>query len=99
MISFLLIFLLAAPELLEAGDTTIQQAAVAGYGPPVDIWSLGVLLFTALTNSTPFPQIDETEKGKAELKNCIRKGEFKFDNPIWKSISPEGNKRVYIVGK
>lgn len=36
----------AAPELLES----------KGYGKEIDIWSLGVLLFTALATSTPFPQ-------------------------------------------
>lgn len=81
-----LLYCTAAPELLEAGDTKMA----AGYGPAVDIWSLGVLLFTALANSTPFPQLDETEKGKENLKQCIRKGEFKFDHPIWNTISPDG---------
>jgi serine/threonine protein kinase len=38
---------IAAPELLEAEK---------GYGMEVDIWSLGVLLFTALATSTPFAQ-------------------------------------------
>lgn len=50
MVLFIYVWLVAAPELLrmkEDGD---------GYGSAVDIWSLGVLLYTALTNCTPFPQ-------------------------------------------
>lgn len=38
--------MIAAPELLES----------KGYGKEIDIWSLGVLLFTALATSTPFFQ-------------------------------------------
>lgn len=44
--SFLLI---AAPELLVSSPDDHK-----GYGMEVDIWSLGVLLYCALTNTTPF---------------------------------------------
>lgn len=44
-------FYIAAPELIECEK---------GYGVEIDIWSLGVLLFTALAMSTPFNQGNAT---------------------------------------
>lgn len=43
---------IAAPELLNSSPDDRK-----GYGMEVDIWSLGVLLYSALTNSTPFTQM------------------------------------------
>ncbi|KAM0746431.1 Pkinase-domain-containing protein [Meredithblackwellia eburnea MCA 4105] len=38
----------------------ILKEAQAGYGPAVDAWSIGVVLFSCLTNSTPFDESEST---------------------------------------
>ncbi|CAO3616086.1 unnamed protein product [Mucor hiemalis] len=74
----------AAPELLRMKEDG------KGYGSAVDIWSLGVLLYTALTNCTPFPQFDdESDESRNKLKHHIMEGLFSFPQPSWKNISEE----------
>ena len=52
------------------------------YGPGVDMWSLGVVLFILLGGYPPF--YSESEPHLFEL---IRKAKVKFDDPLWATIS------------
>ncbi|GAA5799200.1 hypothetical protein HPULCUR_004610 [Helicostylum pulchrum] len=80
----------AAPEVLSS-----SQDDYKGYGMEVDIWSLGVLLYSALTNSTPFLQMEiDDEENKKMLKSHILNGDFNFDHPVWKEISKEAKDLV-----
>ncbi|KAI9262522.1 kinase-like domain-containing protein [Helicostylum pulchrum] len=80
----------AAPEVLNS-----SQDDYKGYGMEVDIWSLGVLLYSALTNSTPFLQMEiDDEENKKMLKSHILNGDFNFDHSVWKEISKEAKDLV-----
>lgn len=52
------------------------------YGPAVDLWSAGVVLFILLGGYPPF--YDENEPA---LFSQIRRGAFSFDDPVWDSVS------------
>ena len=52
------------------------------YGPGVDLWSAGVILFILLAGYPPF--FHESEPA---LYALIRGGAFTFDDPIWDTIS------------
>ncbi|EPB83219.1 CAMK protein kinase [Mucor circinelloides 1006PhL] len=70
----------AAPELLES----------KGYGKEIDIWSLGVLLFTALATSTPFLQGDDNkEEDRKRLQDQIKSGQLDYSMPVWEEISAD----------
>ncbi|CEP18858.1 hypothetical protein [Parasitella parasitica] len=71
----------AAPELLEP----------KGYGNEIDIWSLGVLLFTALATSTPFSQVGDEgkEEDRQRLRDQIKNGDFNYSLPVWDTISAD----------
>lgn len=66
--------LYAAPEIL-TGEP---------YGPEVDLWSVGVILYILLCGAPPF---QEKTKGGRSLYTQITRGKFNFDDPIWKKIS------------
>ncbi|XP_015036718.1 ovarian-specific serine/threonine-protein kinase Lok isoform X1 [Drosophila persimilis] len=67
--------LYVAPEVLITGG---REA----YTRKVDIWSLGVVLFTCLSGTLPFS--DEYGSPAAEQ---IKKGKFAYRHPAWKGIS------------
>lgn len=71
----------AAPELLES----------KGYGKEIDVWSLGVLLFTALATSTPFIQVgdDSKEEDQQRLREQIKTGKLDYSLPVWEEISDD----------
>jgi calcium/calmodulin-dependent protein kinase I len=64
-----------APEVLMA----------TGYGKPVDLWSVGVIMYTLLSGYTPFYGEDQTQ-----LFDAIVRGEYQFEEEYWSEISEEG---------
>lgn len=62
--------------------TAVQGTPGLMYGPAVDLWSAGVVLFILLGGYPPF--YDESEPA---LFAQIRKGQFTFDDPVWDSVS------------
>ena len=67
--------LLTAPEVLKK----------KGYGPQVDLWSLGVITYILLCGYPPFYDATNTE-----LFKKIMAGKFQFDKPWWDNISDIG---------
>ena len=78
----------AAPEVL----SWHADRAGAPYGPPADLWSLGVLLFVMLSASLPFNNDDEDEVVRA-----VTAGDFAFaPKASWKKVTP---KAVDVVSR
>eukprot|EP01103_Thecamoeba_quadrilineata_P010526 TRINITY_DN229_c0_g1_i1.p1 TRINITY_DN229_c0_g1~~TRINITY_DN229_c0_g1_i1.p1 ORF type:complete len:795 (+),score=201.82 TRINITY_DN229_c0_g1_i1:271-2385(+) len=69
----------AAPELL----------LCEGYAEPVDIWAVGVILYTLLSGCLPF--FGETH---TELFERILAGAFSFPDPEWTNISESAKSLV-----
>jgi serine/threonine protein kinase len=65
-----------APEVLKK----------TGYGPQVDLWSLGVIIYILLCGYPPF-----FDSSNPELFRKIMSGRFHFDSPWWDKVSDEGN--------
>ena len=61
---------------------SLQQGPGVKYTHIADMWSCGVILFVLLGGYPPF--YDEHEP---TLFNLIRKGQLKFDDPVWGAIS------------
>jgi len=62
-----------APEVLE------QKG---GYGPEVDVWSMGVIMYILLCGFPPF-----YDENNAVLFQQIKKGDYSFPSPYWDDIS------------
>ena len=60
-----------APELLQR----------LPYGPSVDVWSAGIVVYILLGGYPPFYEDDDKKLFKA-----IVRGKFKFDSPFWDPI-------------
>jgi calcium/calmodulin-dependent protein kinase I len=56
-----------------------------GYGPQVDLWSIGVITYILLVGYPPF-----FDANNPELFKKILAGRFKFDKPWWDHISNTG---------
>ena len=55
-----------------------------GYGPQVDMWSMGVITYILLCGYPPF-----YHENNQELFQQIMKGEYEFDSPHWDDISDD----------
>ncbi|XP_013101371.1 ovarian-specific serine/threonine-protein kinase Lok isoform X2 [Stomoxys calcitrans] len=67
--------LYVAPEVLLTGGR-------GAYTKKVDIWSLGVVLFTCLSGTLPFSD----DYGSPACEQ-IKRGHFRFNHPSWKQVS------------
>ncbi|XP_034561139.1 serine/threonine-protein kinase DCLK3 [Notolabrus celidotus] len=65
-----------APEILSE----------TGYGVPVDVWALGVILYILLCGFPPFRSRDRDQE---ELFQLIKQGNLHFLSPYWDPISEE----------
>jgi serine/threonine protein kinase len=65
-------------------DGPLQGGPGKKYGPEVDLWGCGVILFVLLSGNPPFYH----EKDRA-LYELIRNGAYSFQDPVWDLISDE----------
>lgn len=66
------------------GYVAPEVLSYKGYGPEVDMWSLGVLLYILLCGFPPF--YDENDSA---LFAQIQSGQYEFISPYWDEISAE----------
>lgn len=67
----------AAPEVLGGGHNS--------YDAKVDVWSLGVLLFTMISGSLPFSEA----YGPPDVFTQILKSPLRFRQKIWRTVNPQ----------
>ena len=78
MASFLGTPYFVAPEVIDQS-----------YTEKCDMWSIGATAFMLITGSPPFP-----DKSRKELMYKIKNSTVSFDQPIWKTLSPEAQSLV-----
>ncbi|XP_050087716.1 ovarian-specific serine/threonine-protein kinase Lok isoform X2 [Anopheles aquasalis] len=74
-----------APEVLLTRGT-------GSYTPKVDIWGLGVVLYTMLSGTMPFSD----DFGTPAVEQ-IKRGKFSFRHPIWRTVSSKAKKLIYEI--
>ena len=52
------------------------------YDEKCDVWSVGVICYIIIAGYPPFNGSNEKE-----ILDCIKKGDFTFDNNIWNKVS------------
>jgi len=70
-----------APEIIR-GEYNNQKV---DFGPPVDMWSLGVILYILLIGNSPF-----LANNTDAVFDLIKKGEYSLDASVVREISSEG---------
>lgn len=73
------VFLDVAPEIL-------QSSKHRKYARPVDVWSLGVVLYICLCGFPPFSDELNTPQNPYTLSDQIKEGRFDFPAPYWDSV-------------
>ncbi|EKX51008.1 hypothetical protein GUITHDRAFT_157273 [Guillardia theta CCMP2712] len=72
-----------APEVVDPYCISI------GYGPEVDIWSMGIVIYVMLCGFLPF-----YADSNAELFRLICAGDFSFPSPYWDGISESAKQLI-----
>ncbi|KAI8099066.1 kinase-like domain-containing protein [Halteromyces radiatus] len=76
--------LYTAPELL-----AMNCGSTANYTKAIDIWSLGVMLYAALSKSSPYPEhiLGKKYDMLVHMRDMVFPG---FEEKVWEAISNEG---------
>merc|ERR1711953_1459538 len=65
------------------------QVLAGKYGAESDLWSLGVIMYVLLCGYPPFH--GDTD---ADVLAMVKKGEFKFPNKDWSSVSDDAKQLI-----
>ena len=79
-----------APEVLDP-----RLWGPSGYGPAIDVWSIGVVLYILLCGFPPF-----YSENTSTLFRQIRRGDYSFPSPYWDCISDSAKdlvRRMLVV--
>eukprot|EP00285_Hemiselmis_virescens_P005013 CAMPEP_0173391840 /NCGR_PEP_ID=MMETSP1356-20130122/18613_1 /TAXON_ID=77927 ORGANISM="Hemiselmis virescens, Strain PCC157" /NCGR_SAMPLE_ID=MMETSP1356 /ASSEMBLY_ACC=CAM_ASM_000847 /LENGTH=442 /DNA_ID=CAMNT_0014349533 /DNA_START=51 /DNA_END=1379 /DNA_ORIENTATION=+ len=82
-----------APEVLNpelTGDLEYNGMLMkAGYSTPVDIWSMGVMVYECLCGSTPFHDDDVSR-----MLHATMRGAYDFDAYVWLNVSEQAKQFI-----
>jgi len=71
-----------APEMA----TLARHMSNKAYGPKVDVWAIGVILYIMICGYPPFYSESDDEQ---DLLNEIVKGRLDFPSPEWDNVNPQ----------
>uniref|UniRef100_A0A1A9W2P4 non-specific serine/threonine protein kinase n=1 Tax=Glossina brevipalpis TaxID=37001 RepID=A0A1A9W2P4_9MUSC len=74
---------LCGTPLYVAPEVLVTEGRGA-YTKKVDIWSLGVVLFTCLSGTLPF-----SDDYGSPAREQIKRGKFRFNHPSWRTVSKD----------
>lgn len=75
--------------------TMAPEVLQGRYTSQADLWSIGVIFYMLLSSFEPFP--GDTQ---AKVADLIKRGQYKLDRPVWKTISDPGKdfvRRLLVV--